>query len=150
MVDLIWRDDWPPEAKAAVAAEIKPLLALLPPWCITLFLNWGEAKGTEAGRNVAEITTHYGNRWAYLQVRPPWLEHEPAMRRRDLVHEFVHVVLHPYDMQARWMTSFIPKKLRPILEGELNERLEMVTEDLARVYIGLKPIPHWTAGDDAP
>ena len=150
MIDLVWKDDWPPEARVAVFAEIQPLLPLLPPWCITLFLRWGDSKPSGTGRSVAEMTSHYGNRWAHLMVRPPWLEHDPAMRRRDLVHEFLHVALHPYDMQVRWMVDFIPKKLRPLLLGELNERLEMVTEDLARVYVGLKPIPPWKAEGDAP
>lgn len=137
-LEISYLGDWPPEARTAVDETLKTLYDLFPPWLLSFYVRWSDASHNKGGtRTLADICMSYGTRWARLQVYAAFLEGSAIDRKRTLAHELLHITLEPLRSQIGWVVGLLPKDHKPLVMPELDERLEMVTEDLARVFVGL-------------
>lgn len=133
-----------PDFPATVLAEVKrhllPLAGLLPGWCDHVnvcFLH------DAPGDSNCEIICHYDYRWASLRVCPAWLTEDNAIKRESLAHELLHITLCPLadfarDMVRRLVPEEDAKTFHGLLAESVRERVEMVTQDLAYLFLGSK------------
>lgn len=123
--------DVPREVKAAVQSELACWTFLLPPWCQELRIRWDpELEAT------AEVTVHVPNRWATIRIGPPYLEQPQDERLVVILHEILHIALHPYTTATtaamRHLAGEDRQELLAMGEDFVEQALEGVVEDLAR------------------
>lgn len=130
MIDVTWREDFPPEVRSALEPMLERWGALLPTWCQDFIISYD---GTRDAQMAATI--NYRNRWAILRVTGLWLDNPPAERENSLRHELVHILLEPMDsVMRRIIEDTIPKDtpLAELCDSVFTDGMEAAVEDMAR------------------
>lgn len=117
--------------------ELKRLLEpwewFIPSWCDRVLVNY-DAAVTDVDTDIAaSCETSYPYRWASIVFCPTFITQSDPVQ--DALHELCHI---PVDILANWIERqikiLIPDEdshLRKNLLCELEERTEMVTEDIS-------------------
>lgn len=90
MPNMIIADFLPDEISATVMPLVDSHTDVLPGWVVELDILWDETHET-----VAKMRPHIDYRRAKLTIGPTWVNATHEMRRRTIIHEFMHVQLGP-------------------------------------------------------
>lgn len=135
---------------------------LIPNWCEEVHVRWMENGGGGDGASTtnASVGTRYDYRYAYIDVCPPFVDNTEESHRDTARHELVHITNAPiYNYVIDMLDTLYPDptdKIRILIEKELTERIESVTQDMATNIARLeerkkrKPTKKRTEGDENP
>jgi hypothetical protein len=136
MLNIQW-GPMPPEVRAAVRPLLLAHLWLVPAWCRELLVTWKDRHHHDTG---GTITASSGSdpqyRYARLALHAPWLDSSRSQRRREIIHELLHIPLAPLidyheDAIDRLFADAEESPFRAHLEAGWQERHEGAVQDLA-------------------
>ena len=127
MTEVHYSGDWPTDIKAIVESVLRPWVHLVPGWCRTIDVRFE----SEDGEDCASVRVNFEARWAVISIHPQWLEEDPEDRERILVHEIVHIHIHPMRSAFHDSIESLDKPLKDFAWTRFKEAWEGATEDLA-------------------
>ena len=115
---------------------------ILPPWLHRLILTVDEGGAIED--NDASAFVNYTYRWARVTFGGPWVTRPPLEQWETVVHEFVHVLMHPADEAARHAICALPANMQSVHGGYHARAMESSVEDISNSFVALlgAPPPH--------
>jgi len=137
MIQIDFDRNLPPETREAIAPLLERWIHLAPTWCHTIYVDFSgdDERGTCLSTNVR---AEYRN--ATVFVHPNWLLGLPHEREREVVHEILHLALHPmavllHDLLERLVDD------ESVFHGwvleEWRRKIEEAVSDLTHaVYVG--------------
>jgi hypothetical protein len=135
-------DDFPKELKPVIVEYIHRYAWLLPAWCSDLHIVYRTVKDKNPDV-AAELTSEESYRNAVMVIYAGFLTQDDKRRRKIIVHEMIHITVNPLgDFALRAIRNLAPDKDEPklnaVLQDELTERWEAVTEDLANIIVEME------------
>jgi hypothetical protein len=131
---LQWFGEWPTEARRAVVPALRDLEWLIPAWCENVALRWTPMGDQAADGASASTCVSYEYRWARIEFHPAFLSDSEDERRRNTMHEFLHIFVAPLAEYAETFAGRLLKEEAPkfhdTVRTEIRDRCEMVVQDL--------------------
>ena len=134
--------DVPPEISEAVVPIMEELSDLVAPWYDQLWIRWKSSNDSLAEVKISE---HY--RWAVLTITGQWLDLTPDRRKHTIIHELMHLVVHPICYLARGLLeksggdSFADERLEEANERVVSDMTYMIARLKGIIITGLAPAP---------
>ena len=126
--EITWSRDIPPEIVKMVKPLVTKHLHLIPGWCNTLAIRFGEA---DEARIVAHVRADFQYRQARMTICPNIVNESAADRERTIVHEFYHIPFAPiYDWTRKLIEAFFDDEMQKKLMSELADLEEGLVQDL--------------------
>ena len=143
IIGKFWFSPHMPDEVLELAKELfLPLEWMIPAWCEEVRVFW-DAEGFDNDRESkdnsasAYMTASYSYRFARIALCPVFLSQEDEERRLTVRHEMGHVILSPFADYVREAFDTLAgdnEIVRKLVETEIRERYEAVTEDLAKTF----------------
>ena len=134
---IAWDTSVPDEIQETVSPLLEEYWHLLPGWVNELVIGYN---GDEA-ENVASTSGMYDYRFGRIDFTQAWLEVSEKARREIVVHEFVHLMLVPYQDQVQSYRSLMEKQggcdksLVEHFDNRMQGSVEASTEDIAQAIL---------------
>lgn len=122
LASIIVANFLPDEISPSVMGYVDSHLDLLPGWVVELDVLWDDEFDA-----IAKMRPHVDYRRGKLTIGPSWVNASEKMRRRTIIHEFVHVQLGPLHILACRLLD-IAGKNNDALDTELREQLRTALE----------------------
>lgn len=95
----------------------------------------------EDGEDYAEVVPTENRKVAVVTLHRPYFEASPVDQRNTLVHEFVHVILHPWRVGRKALTEVLSPQCYAMFDREQDAREETATDHLADAVSPLLATP---------
>ena len=82
----------------------------------------------------ASVKVDNANRWAVITIRPQWLEEDPEDRERIILHEIIHIHVHPMRSVFHDSIESLDRPLKDFAWERFKEAWEGSVEDLAWAF----------------
>ncbi|MFP5265126.1 MAG: hypothetical protein ACLGJB_24825 [Blastocatellia bacterium] len=132
-------EQWPREVRRPLVAMAERYAWLIPAWCIEVHLRYQNAD-LQSSTAIARTSVNYEYRAACMTVFSSWFDGNDRQRRKNLAHEFCHIITAPMaDYVADLIRQIIPDQmLQAVIHEEHTKRVESVVEDMASMIIQME------------
>lgn len=136
---VIRPETWPKEIAPVLMEHAERCAWLIPAWCVEVHLRYQNAN-PQSSTAIARTSVNYEYRAAYVTVFSSWFDGDEHQRRKNLAHEFCHIINAPL---ADYVTDLIPKivpdpAFQAVILEEHAKRVESITEDMATMVIEME------------
>jgi hypothetical protein len=132
-------EQWPREVRRPLVAMAERYAWLIPAWCVEVHLRYQNAN-PQSSTAIAKTSVNYEYRAAYIVVFSSWFDGDEHQRRKNLAHEFCHIINAPLaDYVADVILKITPDPtLQAVILEEHAKRVESITEDMASIVIEME------------
>jgi len=136
--------DFPPELERATVGLVDRLCGVVPVWCRTLTIKFGDCDEDDS---VAQCHVNQTYRFAVITIGSYFFSSDDADRCEYLLHELLHIatatLAEPVRSMIDDLTDDLPRATQKAMRTRLIDGLEQTVQDLTFAILPL------ITGDDA-
>lgn len=129
--------DFPEALEPIVRQDFASVAWLVPTWCTFVCVSYDTSSEGGDDATMSSVSSSVEYRQAHVMVRPGYFaaHFNPVDRSETLAHEVVHIATAPlvnYAEERIGMLAEGDERLAKVVLQEMRERVEGMTQDLAR------------------